>query len=102
MPRPKYRSRQRLASLGAALLLVLLLTDGCAVSDRKEPAPSPLDGVLSLYQGPLNHLSAVRAGGCPMHPSCSVYARQALAQHGPIVGGMMTTDRLLRLSLIHI
>ena len=81
MPRPKYRSRQRLASLGAALLLVLLLTDGCAVSDRKEPAPSPLDGVLSLYQGPLNHLSAVRAGGCPMHPSCSVYSRQALAQH---------------------
>jgi hypothetical protein len=51
---------------------------------------------LKIYQGPLNHLSAVRRGDCPMYPSCSEFSGQAIATHGAIVGWMMTFDRLLR------
>lgn len=31
-----------------------------------------------------------------MHPSCSEYARQAMAKHGEAVGWVMAMDRLLR------
>jgi putative component of membrane protein insertase Oxa1/YidC/SpoIIIJ protein YidD len=56
----------------------------------------PLSGIIRFYQGPLNHLSAVRRGECPMAPSCSEYARLAIAAHGPWIGWMMAHDRLLR------
>ena len=55
-----------------------------------------LSGIIRFYQGPLNHLSAVRRGECPMHPSCSVYAEQSVGKHGPYMGWMMTCDRLMR------
>ena len=31
-----------------------------------------------------------------MYPSCSEYARLAIAAHGPLVGWLMAHDRLLR------
>jgi len=49
-----------------------------------------------FYQGPLDHLSAVRYGGCPMEPHCSAYALTAVEQHGPLMGLVMTFDRLIR------
>ena len=52
--------------------------------------------VLEIYSGPLNHLSAVRRGKCPMYPSCSEYSKQAIHKHGFVVGWMMTMDRLMR------
>jgi len=52
--------------------------------------------LIDLYSGPLDHFSAVRSGSCPMHPSCSSYARNALEQHGFFVGWMMAMDRLMR------
>jgi hypothetical protein len=30
-----------------------------------------------------------------MYPTCSAYARQALARHGPWLGALLTVDRLL-------
>ncbi|WP_373501138.1 membrane protein insertion efficiency factor YidD [Desulfococcus sp.] len=57
---------------------------------------SPLNGLVAFYRGPLNHLSAVRHGECPMVPSCSEYAREAMERHGELVGWMMATDRLMR------
>lgn len=57
---------------------------------------SGYNGLVSFYRGPLNHLSAVRRGSCPMYPSCSEYSRQAVADHGPLIGWIMTIDRLLR------
>ncbi|MFQ5485791.1 MAG: membrane protein insertion efficiency factor YidD [Desulfobacterales bacterium] len=55
-----------------------------------------LAATIEVYRGPLNHLSAVRRGSCPMYPSCSVYSKQAIKKHGMMIGWMMTTDRLLR------
>jgi hypothetical protein len=31
-----------------------------------------------------------------MYPSCSHYAARALKEHGPVMGWIMTCDRLLR------
>ena len=58
--------------------------------------PTPASQLIRFYQGPLNHLSAVRYGGCPMHPSCSAYAMSAIETHGPLIGWMMTFDRVIR------
>jgi putative membrane protein insertion efficiency factor len=36
---------------------------------------------------------------CPMHPSCSRYAIDAVRKHGSVMGWIMTCDRLLRCGL---
>ncbi len=56
----------------------------------------PGSRIVAFYRGPLDHLSAVRYGGCPMHPSCSEYARKCLNKHGFIKGSIMAMDRLMR------
>lgn len=64
----------------------------------KEPHKQPgvYASLMEIYRGPLDHLSAVRRGQCPMHPSCSEYSRQAVEKHGLAVGWAMTLDRLMR------
>ena len=52
--------------------------------------------LLDFYEGPLDHLSAVRSGQCPMFPSCASYSRQCVERFGPLVGWMMACDRLMR------
>ena len=90
---PKWRA------LGAALLSILLIAachSGKSGNVASSWASGAASGILDLYQGPLNHLSAVRYGACPMHPSCSEYARQAIAAYGPLKGWILAMDRLLR------
>ncbi len=60
---------------------------------------SPASQIILLYQGPLNHLASVRHGGCPMYPNCSAYGLSAIEKHGPLIGWMMTFDRLMRCGL---
>jgi len=79
-------------------LLVIVLLMGCTTLPVDHPE-NPEDSspmLIDIYHGPLNHLSAVRRGPCPMYPSCSEYARQAMAKHGPVKGWLMATDRLMR------
>ncbi len=79
---------------------MLVLLGGCQTGmsgNSGSVTPGDSDSALiAVYRGPLNHLSAVRRGSCPMHPSCSEYARLALAAHGPIKGWILAMDRLLR------
>lgn len=56
----------------------------------------PLSLMTRFYRGPLNHLSAVRYGECPMYPSDSEYSLQSLQKHGMLIGWIMTMDRLMR------
>ena len=78
----------------AAGLLACANTPTNGPKDRAEnPTPPTL---IAIYRGPLNHLRAVRHGHCPMHPSCSQYAQQAIAKHGPVLGTVMASDRLMR------
>lgn len=57
---------------------------------------NPLASLVQFYQGPLNHLSAVRRGECPMYPGCSEYCKQSMQKHGPLMGWMMACERLMR------
>lgn len=88
---------RRAAGAGFIILLPFLAAcahtgaDPAAVGDAA--AVSPL---VRFYRGPLNHLSSVRQGQCPMHPSCSEYADGAIEKHGPVVGWTMALDRLMR------
>ena len=59
-------------------------------------ATNPLSGMIQFYQGPLNHLTAVRMGECPMYPSDSQYGLQSIQKHGVLMGWIMTVDRLMR------
>ena len=76
------------------------ILSSCVLLEAEREAPGNDDNLLAatiqVYRGPLNHLSAVRRGTCPMYPSCSVYSKQAIQKHGMIIGWMMTTDRLMR------
>jgi putative membrane protein insertion efficiency factor len=55
-------------------------------------AATPFLWLIIFYQkviGPVN------SGRCPMYPTCSQYSVQAIKKHGPIVGIVMTADRLM-------
>ncbi|MCP4351241.1 MAG: membrane protein insertion efficiency factor YidD [Desulfobacterales bacterium] len=80
------------------ILCVFFLS--CASSGTMETGHqdnvNPLSSMVRFYRGPLNHLSAVRHGECPMSPSCSEYSLQCFQKFGPIIGWTMTCDRLMR------
>jgi putative component of membrane protein insertase Oxa1/YidC/SpoIIIJ protein YidD len=86
------------------LLLLCLLIPGflfsCAhpqtTGEESNSAFNPMRSVVEFYQGPLNHLSAVKKAECPMYPSCSEYSIQCFDKHGLLIGWVMTHDRLMR------
>ena len=55
------------------------------------PPEGVLDELVALYQ---EHGRARDPGGCRFAPTCSAYAREALASWGPIVGLLLIADRL--------
>ena len=80
--------------------VLLAIVSGCSAgmagTGDKGSSFSPFGGMVAFYRGPLDHLSAVRRGECPMFPSCSEYAREAVARHGDLAGWIMASDRLMR------
>jgi uncharacterized protein len=81
-------------------LLVITFISACThATPSTKPQKNEIrlsTALLDFYRGPLNHLSAVRHGECPMYPSCSVYSRKAIETYGGIQGWIMTFDRLMR------
>jgi len=81
-------------------LLSMRLLLSCASTRTTEKKSrvdlNPLSAVVRFYQGPLNHLSAVRSGECPMYPCCSRYSLQCFQKNSLFVGYVMTFDRLMR------
>lgn len=65
--------------------------------EADERAPGPLKAILELLLlGYRNGVSPVDGPSCPFHPTCSRFARQAIAAHGAALGILMTGDRLMR------
>lgn len=50
-------------------------------------------GSLNLYK---RFVSPLLPPACRFHPSCSVYAAEAVARHGVIRGGVLAARRLAR------
>lgn len=59
----------------------------------RNPITALLDGVIALYQWVLSPYLGVN---CRYQPSCSAYAREALANHGLVRGGWLALRRLFR------
>lgn len=56
-------------------------------------------GLLRVYKlavSPLLHTLVGPFGGCRFHPSCSIYARDAVRQHGVIRGLGLAAWRICR------
>ncbi|MFH0725393.1 MAG: membrane protein insertion efficiency factor YidD [Pseudomonadota bacterium] len=98
--RGRYSRIRRLGRFLVCAFVIMWGVPGCGHLREKNGCPAeaashaPL--ILQIYQGPLNHLVAVRGGDCPMYPSCSEFCGQAIEKHGMMLGWMMTIDRLLR------
>lgn len=64
--------------------------------DREEPdhsiAATPFLWLLSFYQ---KTISPVDGDRCSLYPTCSQYGVLAVRKHGPIIGVIMTVDRLI-------
>jgi putative membrane protein insertion efficiency factor len=76
----------------------VLLTSGdretSSAADRPETsmAATPFLWLLKIYQG---FISPIDGDRCPMYPTCSRYSILAIRKHGPFLGVIMTSDRLL-------
>ncbi len=65
---------------------------GAAAAGAEGSADLPLIALVRFYQA---FLSPVYGDRCPMLPSCSRYAVEAITRHGPLVGIVMTSGRLM-------
>ena len=50
-------------------------------------------GAIELFQ---KRISPIEGPRCGFSPSCSAFGHQAVREQGPVLGVMMTADRLMR------
>lgn len=55
-------------------------------------AATPFLWLLRFYQTSITQIDGDR---CVMHPTCSTYSVIAIRKHGPVIGIIMTSDRLI-------
>ncbi len=63
-------------------------------SERPVPsvASTPFLWLLTFYQ---KTIGPVVSGRCNMYPTCSQYSVESIKKHGPVVGIVMTADRMI-------
>ena len=57
------------------------------------PVKIVVGAAIAVYQ---KTLSGAQGDVCNFQPSCSHYSQQAFSKYGPILGSLMTADRLMR------
>lgn len=77
-------------SLGICLVIFLYLL---APAFGEHGTTGKQSFIIGFYQ---DHISGADGSRCPMFPSCSRYAAEAVEKHGPIMGWIMTFDRVMR------
>jgi putative component of membrane protein insertase Oxa1/YidC/SpoIIIJ protein YidD len=99
--RPRRSNRSGKAVFCVAAMILLCLS--ALVLPRPVTAcssPDDEDGGTSWYLLPINlfqrFVSPADGDRCPMYPSCSAYGKNAFTRHGPLMGWILTSDRLLR------
>ena len=82
------------------LPLMLLLLAGPAVAGPPEADPASREDSASAMTAPVRffqrYLSGADGERCPMTPSCSSYALEAIDRYGFVKGWIMASARLLR------
>ena len=95
-----FRSMKKIFLKSMLFLILFSLIVSCSYSNSMQTetdrGTDPLSLMSRFYRGPLNHLSAVRSGECPMYPSDSEYSLQSIQKHGMWAGWIMSMDRLMR------
>ena len=82
------------AAAGCAHTGQLVRTDQQKVSnDEKGKQGETLLSPIKFYQ---DYISRVDGDRCVMYPTCSQYCSQAIKKHGPLLGWIMCSDRLIR------
>jgi len=59
---------------------------------QTNPAAMVLTWAVKAYQRTISQVDGDR---CPSYPTCSAYAVEALKEHGPFLGSVLTAGRLL-------
>jgi hypothetical protein len=82
------------------LIVILGLFVGTAFAKPARPDADGHAGDLPATVMPIRlfqkYLSGADGARCPMTPSCSRYAVQAIRRHGTLMGWIMACDRLMR------
>jgi len=82
------------------LFLLLFLLPGGVPAQPTAPPPPEENQTAPALAAPIHffrkYLSGADGHRCPMSPSCSGYALQAMRRHGALKGWIMTCDRLMR------
>lgn len=91
----RFKREFRLLSTFVLALMVVLPLKGFAQAPRDTPAPLEVSSLFSAgLEGYQKLLSPVLDSQCYMLPSCSEYAKQAVSDYGPLLGLLLTVDRL--------
>jgi len=91
---PRNDKKAFLTFMGTAVAVtVLSLWCASPVFCAEPLSPIKRNVLVRFYQ---DHLSGADGSRCPMTPSCSEYAAQAVEKHGPVMGWIMACDRILR------
>lgn len=91
---------KRLLTNGCLIILFSICTVDIVRADASVPQTVEQTAASSILTGPIHfyqqYLSSADGHRCPMTPSCSGYAVQAIRRHGPFLGWIMACDRLMR------
>lgn len=96
---------QKAKLLTVFFLAVIICCAACAhknrlIMENNSVSNSKADNPVNLFIYPIEfyrkYISTVAGSRCPMYPSCSKYSIDTLKKHGPVVGYVMTCDRLMR------
>jgi len=89
------RRAARLVLAATLLTMALLAFDVSREPDRQVTARAARAGI-DLYQHTASPLLARLGVRCRFHPTCSVYADEALRKHGLVAGGWLSAKRVAR------
>jgi putative component of membrane protein insertase Oxa1/YidC/SpoIIIJ protein YidD len=82
------------------MTFIFFLIVSSALAGPPAADPAPREAAMPVMAAPIRffqiYLSGADGHRCPMTPSCSSYALQAMQRHGALKGWIMACDRLMR------